>query len=292
MSRVAGTILNDQAYTKGAKAPMLDLALGGQMGYQAQFNQYINSAGHVPSPVQAFLLDIPTGFNYIPNKPKAIEALKNLIEIHSKQITGLRDGLNVETSERSIGRAGHKQSEFLKVTEEISTVSHIWDERHGRTISNFWKWYVRMFMGQPGIEQPQVMTLEMNQENLPTDILPDFYSFATLYVEPDRTRRNAVAAWLYLNQLPTGQVGLLESEFNAEQSFDVPEIPIEFRGIPIIGQGVLDYADLKLKEKSYANASPMARPAWLNKIKAEINAAAGGSVKQLEELAKTGIKID
>jgi hypothetical protein len=287
MSRLKGTLIDAQAYNRGrdGQSPQIDLSLGGQYGYQPNFGAYPSNTGYTPRNLIPILIEAPRGFQNLPNPQKWIAVLKSLIENQSKNITGLRTGINVEASERPVGGAGHVQSDPTNVTEEMSQPTHVWDERYGRPIHNFWQAYIRNLIAEPITKQPAIMTLD----NPPTDQLADIYSFTTLYIEPDPLRRGVVEAWLVTNMFPTTS-GVLESQMDPTVGAEVPELSVEFRGLPVVSQGTRRFAQSILDELNYVNAGPMQRPAFVNEIDANIRAAVeSGYVEDLQAAAQSGV---
>jgi hypothetical protein len=292
MSRLKGAVINvgqGLSYAAGRENHMaqLDLSMGGQFGYQMDAGAYVSNAGYRPQQIIPILIEAPRGFNYLPNPEKSVAVLKALIENQSKTITGLRTGLNVEFAERAIGGAGHMQRDPTKVSEEISNPNHTWDERYGRAIHNFWKWYIRNLIGDPQNMQPGLMTFGTN---IPDDHLPDLYSFTTLYIQPDPLRRRVDEAWLITNMIPNTS-SVLESQMDKTAGSDVPEISIEFGGIPVVSRGVQNFAQSILDRMNYVNAGPMQRPAFIDKIDADITSAERGYREDLAAAASIGVGL-
>lgn len=287
MSRLKGTLIDAQAYNQGrdGQTPQIDVSLGGQYGFQPNFGAYVSNTGYTPRNLIPILVEAPRGFQNLPNPQKWVAVLKSLIENQSKNITGLRTGLTVESSERPVGGAGHMQRDPTNVTETMSTPTHVWDERYGRAIHNFWQAYIRNLIAEPITKQPGIMT----GENPPTDQLADIYSFTTLYIEPDPLRRHAVEAWLVTNMFPM-TAGELESQMDLTAGAEVPELSIEFAGMPVVSQGTRRFAQSILDELNYVNAGPMQRPAFVNAIDANVNAATqSGYREDLEAAAQSGV---
>jgi hypothetical protein len=287
MSRLKNTLIQGQSYAQGrdGHSPQIDVSAGGQYGYQPNFASYVSNTGYTPRNLIALLVEAPRGLRLLDNGEKSVAVLKALIENQSKQITGLRTGVNVEASERAIGGAGHMQSDPTNVTEEISQPTHVWDERYGRSIHNFWQWYIRNLIAEPITKQPGIMSLIDGEVD---DQLADFFSFTTLYIEPDPLRRHVVEAWLVTNMFPTTS-GVLESQMDPTASADVPEISIEFRGIPVVSQGVRNFAQEQLDRLNYVNAGPMQRPAFVTQIEADIAKAEQGYAEDLNAAAQNGV---
>lgn len=287
MSRLKETLIQNMSYAQGreGQSPQIDVSLGGQYGHAPNFGAYVSNTGYTPRNLISLLVEAPRGLRVLPNADKSIAVLKALIENQSKQITGLRTGLTVESSERAVGGAGHMQSDPTNVTEEISQPTHVWDERYGRPVHNFWQWYIRNLIAEPITKQPGIMSLV---EDGVDDQLADFFSFTTLYIEPDPLRRSVVEAWLVTNMYPT-TAGVLESQMDPTAASEVPEISIEFRGMPVVSQGVRMFAQEQLDRLNWVNAGPMQRPAFVSKIEADINTGNGGYVDDVNAAAQSGV---
>lgn len=287
MSRLQGTVIDGQSWTQQGlnNSAQVDLSKGGQYGFQPDIAAYVSNTGYTPRNLIALLVDPPRGFSFLPNPDKDIAVLKSLVENQSKQITGLRRGMTVESSERAIGGAGHMQSDPTNVTSEISQPTHVWDERHGAPIHAYWEYYIHTLIGDPVTKQPGIMNMV---DNPPDDLLADIFSFTTLYIEPDPLRRKVVAAWLVTNMYPTTS-GVLESQMDPTTGSEVPELSIEFRGIPIRSRGVIQMAQNKLDEINYVNAGPLQRPAFVDQIAADIRAAENGYREDIARAAQSGV---
>lgn len=287
MARLENTLMKGLSFNGGREnyAPQADLTTGAQYGYQPDAEAYVNNAGYRPQRLIALLVEPPRGFSYLADPAKSISTLRQLMEQQSKSFTGLREGLNVEFAERPMDGSGRMQRDPTNVTEEISNPSHTWDERYGRAIHTFWQWYIRMLVGDPVTKQPGVMNVS---ENVPTDHLPDFYSFTMLYIQPDPLRRRVETAWLQTGMVPNTS-GVLESQFDVAAASDVPEITIEFGGVPYSTYGVLDFAQSVLDKINYVNAGPLQRPAFLDKIAADVLAGNAGYAEAVAKASAAGI---
>lgn len=283
MSELRDELLQNLGYTADGKAPGIDLSKGGQFGYQAEQGAYVNNTGYVPRNIIPILIKAPRGFDLFDDKTKAtwIGALRSLIENQSKTVTGLRTGLTIESSERQFSRAGHLHHDPLDVKEVLSTPVHTWDERYGKVISRFWNNYIRLLIQDPQTNHPGIMSLV---EEVPVDQLADFYSFTTLYIEPDPLRNKVLDSWLVTNMYPSS-VSELESKLDVAGGVEVPEISTEFNGIPYMNDGVTTLSQEILDQINYVNAGPQQRAAFLDKIGADIKAAQSGYVEDIKAAA-------
>lgn len=283
MARLKGALLDQVSFNANhTEAARPDLTLGGQYGYQANFEAFVSNTGYRPQNVIALLVEAPRGFQHLPSPQKSIATLKSLIETQSHQITGLVRGLEITSSERPLGAGGHQQQDPTNVTESQSTPTHVWHERAGAPIHAFWEWYVRNLIADPITKQPGLMN---HTEDPPGDHLADMYSFTTLYIEPDPLRRHVVEAWLSANMYPT-EVPNIESQKDVTTGQDIPEVSIEFAALPIRSQGVREFAQNALDSLNYVNAGPMQRPNVVENIQADIQAAENGYIEDIESASE------
>lgn len=287
MARIQNTLMEGLSFNadRAKFAKQADISIGAQYGYQPDAEAYVNNAGYRPQRLISLLVEPPRGFSFLNNPEKTTQVLRQLMEQQSKTINGIRSGLNVEYSERALDGAGRMQRDPTNVTEEISNPAHTWDERYGRSIHTFWMWYIRMLIGDPVTKQPGIMNLS---DNVPTDHLPDIYSFTMLYIQPDPLRRRVEEAWLQIGMSPNTS-GVLESQYDVTAAADVPEISIEFGGVPFSTLGVLDFAQTVLDKINYVNAGPLARPAFLDKISADVLAGNKGYTEDIATANASGI---
>lgn len=288
MSRHRNTLLPDgMAYANGRRgqSPQIDLSLSGQHGYQHDVTTIPANTGYTPNNLIALLVQPPRGFRYMNDPQKMTATLKSLIETQSKTITGIRRGYNVSTSERAVQGAGLMHRDLTDVTEEISSPTHTYDERYGAAISNYWMYYIRMLMGDPNNKHPGIMNLSNTP---PEDHLVDMYTFTTLYIEPDNLRRKVVDAVMVTNMMPNTS-GVIETQYDPTSPREVPELSIEFNGLPVRTMGVLDYAQQKLNEIQYVNAGPFQRPSFIDDIDATIKAHDSGAMEDIDKAARSGM---
>ena len=287
MSRTKDIFKRGVGHTRGREnlAPQVNLAVDGQYGYQPDIDTYVSNTGYVPQNLIPLLVEAPRGFASLPDSEQLVATLKSLIETQSKNITGISRGLTVEAGERQIGGAGHMQRDPNNVTEEQITPTHAYDERYGAAISTFWSYFIRNLIADPTTKQPGIMTINPDAID---DQLADMYSFTTLYIEPDPLRRKVVHAWMVTNMFPLTS-GVIESTRDLTTGQEVPELSIEFTGIPVQSRGVLDFAQARLDEINYINAGPHQRPAFVDQIQADIRAQNNGYRESIQRASETGV---
>lgn len=279
--------MRGMSYSNENMSPQMDLSKGMLHGHNPEFGNYVSNTGHRPSPIIPFLWEAPRGFDFLPNPEKARAVLKQLMETQAKNITGLRTGYNVEASDRQVTHAGHMHSDPTKVTEEMSVVNYVWDERLYKPIQTFWMHYIRNLIADPVTTQPGIMNLGYGQ---PTDSLADMHSFTMLFVEPDPLKRYVVEAWLINGMWPTTS-GVLESQYDPTAGADTPEIAIEFKGTPVSSYAIRQLAQTKLDEINWLNSGHQHQPAWITAPSSDVKAAPGGWLEGQQNANKAGIDI-
>ena len=282
-------LMDNVAYRKDTgSAGMIDMSLAGSLtDYQPDFGALVSNTAYTPRNIIPILLEAPRGYQKLTNPEKWVAVLKSLMETQSKTITCLRTGLDVEYSDRPVGGAGHMISDPVDVKEQMSTPTHVWDERYGKAIQKFWMSHIRNMIAEPVTKQPGIM----NVTNELTDMLNDVFTFTMLYIEPDPLRKYAIEAWMCTQMSPTNS-GTIEVQMDPTAASTVPEISIEFKCVPINNKGVLELAQRILDEINYINAGPQNRPAFIDSVDANVAKGEKGYVENIAEAQQTGLGVD
>lgn len=119
MSRLADAILQG-GYSRG-KSDMLDLSYGGQNGFAPNLTEWVSQTHYVRRNIHCILLEAPRGFQYLPEPAFWISALKNMVEVHARTITGLNAGLEVSYSEVAVSGGGEQLKMLLMSSVSVLT---------------------------------------------------------------------------------------------------------------------------------------------------------------------------
>lgn len=284
MSRLANTILTG-AFTSGYSAPMVDVRQGGQQGYAPDLSQFVSNSAYVQRPLVALLMEAPVGFQFLPDPDFWVGALKALIEMHPKSISGLARGITLDFVENAVSGGGEIQQDVTDIKRARSAPSFTYVEKYGRPIQNFWEQMLLMLVGDPDTKVPGIATLGGAR---PTDLLPDMYSFTTLFFEPDPTFSTVVKAWLTTNMLPMS-TGDITAKRELSSAMDTNEFTIEFTGLSQSSMGVMMFAQSILDQINMTNANPNLAPAFLEGIEADVAASDTGYIASAEALGSSAI---
>lgn len=278
MSRLAEALLNG-GYNKTANVPMLNLQYGGQHGWCPNLVEWVSNQAYVSRPVICLLVEAPRMFTVMPDPQKWIASLKALFEVHARSIEGLNAGLTVETDEHPVGGAGEQQEEVVNVTRERTQPRFTFIEKYGRPIQKLLDYWIRYGLMDPETKFALLSTLN-NREV--TDLLADWYTATCLFIEPDPLHKKVNKAWLTTNMFPKG-TGEITAKRDLTAGQEILTLDIEFAGISQVGDGVNAFAQQILNSINITNADPFSKPAFVNNISADVEAASTTGYKAWTE---------
>jgi hypothetical protein len=285
MSRITDAILTGQ-FTDGYSAPMLYLRLGGQQGYAPNLSEWVSNQAYIQRNIICLLVEAPAGFQYLPEPDFWVGALKSLVELHPKSITGLNSSITVEWgAENAVSGGGEVQQDFTDVKRARSEPTFTWVEKYGRPIQTFLYEWITNLLADPDTKVPNIATLPGVK---PTDLLADMYAATMLFIEPDPTHSTVVKAWLSTNMAPMG-IGDVLGKRELSSQMDQLELSIQFTAMTQSTLGVRLFAQAILDSINFANANPNMAPAFVSGIQADVAAANTGYAVQAETLGSTAI---
>lgn len=277
----------NSAYGIGSGARMIDLGYGGQMGWSPDPASWANNSAYVRKPVIPILIEAPKLFQFLPNSPDWVRALRSLIENQWLQVDGLNAGLTASFTDNAFGGSGLTQQDLVNIKETESKPKHTYLERHGRPIQKFlrnWMTYAGM---DPATKFANVATLAAASQL--TDLLPDQTTATVLYIEPDPLGRKVQQAWLVFNMFPES-TGDVVGSADKTQDLQTTSIDVQFTGIHQYNAGVDAFAQLILNNISLVGANPYMRQAMIQEITADVRAAAGGFAAGVASLAANAVR--
>lgn len=283
-------MLDGQAYADGntAQTQMLDLSLGGQMGWDVNLAQWESNQAYVRRQLICILLEAPKFFQLMPNPNKWVQVLKALVELHPTNVEGLKATLDVETEAHPVGGANEMQEEITNVTRERSEVSFTWNEKFGMPITTFiYNWIIYGLM-DPNSKYPLVSTLQ--QQSVPAAMTADQYSMTCLFIEPDPTHRTVIKSWVTTNLFPKSS-GPIEGKRNLTEPGEMSEVTVEFGGISLFTLGTNAFAQQILNNinQNLTNANPYLQPSWVSQISSDVSAQADGYSEGIQTLSQTAV---
>lgn len=288
MSRLANAILQPgAAYGAGRQHTMVDLAHGGQMGFAPDLTEWVSNQAYVRRNIIAVLVEAPRGFQLLPNPEQYVGTLRSLVELHAMSIEGLNLGLEVEITSTPVGGGGQNQHDFTNVKETESNVTFRFNEKHGMPIGLFHKSWITMLMMDPNTKYPGIISLTGQR---PTDLLPDFYSATMCFFEPDPTHSKVVKSWLVTNMFPQS-TGEINGRRDVTAALEPVSYDIVYGGLAQTGLGVDAFAQRILDSMSLTGANPNLRPAFVDNITADVQAARRGYANNIEGLTSTAIQV-
>lgn len=286
--RLSNIFIGQDAFGQGSTTPMIDVANGGQFGLITDYPHYISATPYVQRNMIARVIELPRGFDYLPNPEKFRAAVKAMFELHAKSIEGFNTKLTVETVDTPFGGSGEKLEAPSNVTRGVPEPTYTLVERLGRPFSAIHEIWITYLIMDPVTKIPRVVTLAQNQGKI-IDLLPDFIGATILFFEPDATFTRIEKAWLCTNMFPKespDEVG----KFDKTSAGEMLEFTTPFTALTQVGYGVKVLAQQLLDEMNKTGANPNTRPAFIDKVSADVLAVAGHAEK-LTQAAQTAIKL-
>lgn len=284
-TRIQGTILGSSAFGKQTQAPMLNPAIGGQMGIMTDFAAYVNNAAYVRRNIIALLIAAPRGFRDLDNPEIWEQTLKALVEVHPKSIDGLNSTLNVEHVENAVGGAGEMQQDLSNVTRTRSVPAFTWTEKYGKPIKAFLNGWVQMLMMDPITKAPGIIA----SGRRPNDLLPDYTAMTVLFFEPDPTFTKVQEAWLCTNMRPNNQIAETTGRRDLTQAGESLDYNVEFTALTQVGQRVIDFAQERLSAMVMTGMNPyLTQNAFTSRIDPYVADVPNGYMEQARRVATSG----
>lgn len=288
MTRPTDLLLGNRAFGKGRTAELINLKNGGNFGYTPDYQTLVSAQPYVRGHVIAKVLSGPKAFDLLPDSTMWYETLKAIIELHAESWEGLNSTLTVEHASQRFGGAGEEIEEEVDFKVERSVPSSKFTDKKGRAIKTFLEMWIRYLMGNEETKYPLIMTLPNGKKY---DGLIDSKSATVLFYEPDRTGTRVVDAWLCAGMRPKG-AGTREGSRDINSAMQLDEFNVEWTAITQRGFGVLNLAQSILDQQMINGASPLARPAYLDKVQPEISTRTDtGYDEAIANLARTAVNV-
>jgi hypothetical protein len=285
MSRITDAILANKAFGTGSTQPMLDFTFGGQQGWAPNLLEWVSNQAYVRRNLICVLLEAPRFFSVMPDPQKWVSSLKSLMELHCKSIEGFNAGLTVETDEHPVGGAGEFQQEVTDVKRARTEPSLTFVEKYGMPIQTFLHNWITYGLMDPDTKYAMVGTLSGQR---PDDLLADWYSMSCLFMEPDPQHRKVVKSWVTTNMFPK-ETGEIIGKRDLTTASEVLNLTVPFTGISQFSLGTNLFAQQILNTINMNNSNPYLRPSFIQNISADVNAAADGYKKNVEDLGKSAV---
>lgn len=275
--------LKTAPFITGLQAPVEDPRYGAQYGWANDLEEYLSQTPYTSGQIIYLMLRGPTGPALLNDGGLTVATIKSLMEVGSHRIEGLRRSLQPSVNQYEVGGAGHEFHYHSDVKEDQSEVTHTMYDRNNGCISRFWEWYYKTFIMDPKTKAPAIVNLGIR----PDKILPDFYSWVGIYIEPDITQTKAVDAIMIVNQSPK-TMPTIEHRRDLTAGREVREIPITLTGTQDTSFGTLAIGQMLLTRITLTGANPQMQPAPLDDIDADI-ARHPGYMDGVDSMAKATI---
>lgn len=275
--------LKTAPFVTGMQAPFEDPRYGGQSGWSNNIEEYLSQTPYTSGQLIYLMLRGPTGPALLNDGGLTVATLKSLLEIGSHRIEGIRRSLQPSVNQFEVGGAGVEFHYHSDVKEDQSEATHSMYDRNNGCISRFWEWYYRTFILDPRTKAPGIVNLGIR----PDKILPDFYSWVGIYIEPDITQTKCVDAIMIVNQSPK-TMPTIEHRRDLTSGREVREISISLTGMQDTSFGTLAVGQILLNRITLTGANPQMQPAPITDIDADV-AKHPGYMDGVDKMAKSTI---
>jgi hypothetical protein len=286
MAKHKDTVLVNKGYSKNQNAPMVNLSIGGQNGYQSDLRYFHANTDYIRRNVVAKLIEAPRGFLYLNDGQEYINALKAIVELHAQTWEGLNKTLTVSSQTSPVSGAGEMQHTPSNVVRAVSEPSLTIPEKYGMPVQALHREWITQLIMDPDSKVPGITTLNGNG---PTDLLPDVYSMTVLFFEPDPTFTKVQRAWLVGNMYPT-TAGEDTGRRDKTQDGEQVVLNIQYTGIQQVGIAVNNFAQKILDSMNKTGTNPNQAPAFIDTIDPNVLASQYGYVEKVNEANRTFIR--
>ncbi len=228
-------------------------ALGGKTEGGKTFGEYINNAAHISRNVIPFVLEVPKFFDFFDTPKDWVETFIAIFEIHPETIDGLDATLTVEKDQHNIGGGGQVQHEITNVKRTETSVKYTIREKDGKPINRFLDLYIRYGIMDPDVKKPLITLMSKFEKKIL--YTPDYYTFSTLFVEPDITHTRVVEAYLIVNQSPN-TAGTVTSKKDLQAAGEMLVYDIETGGIMIYNETIRKLGQTMLESLTITSVNP------------------------------------
>lgn len=288
MARVENALLGQgQAYMFGTTNPALDIALGGQMGWSVNMVEWVNAQPYVRIDMVPIVMEVPTGFQDLPDSQLWIDAYVALWGTRMSRITGIQSTLTVDVVESAVGRAGEMFEVPSNATMARSQLSTECDEIYGRPIQKYLEAYNNLLIRDPNTGIANINTLSSTTR---TDMLADVYSGTILFFEPNPCFAEPQDAVLCCNVFPKG-AGDRTMSRELGQGGDKVTLNIEWGCIAQRGYGVLKLAREMMQLINIAGANPTMAVPLVSEASADAQSARRSFQQGVADLAANQVTV-
>ena len=253
----AGLITNAGQIGAVDSDTIADIQYGAQLGYGPNLPQIDGATPLTLSPAVIVVTHVPTMFANVPNAP---QVLKNLVERHAKEVTGIEFGLQLDHASTPIGQDGQELSMPTNSKRTPVTPTFTWPELQGNAVWNFIKTWIE-FIRHPDTQASVLAATNLDSTMYP--MLMSSFTMTIMVIQFDSTMRpeNIIDGYFITNMWPqeTGLNGTKRINGHTE----MPERQIAFHGVLQHNRNTKTAAQiiaaaLKLHEANFDIAVPVA----------------------------------
>ncbi len=232
--------------------PSSNLLKGGQWGFlpligdDKNRHAWMADQAYIRRDIIPIVLQVPKGFELLPNGEYFKLAAKALIEKHARTIEGLDSSLTVNVGEHDLGLDGATYQEPVNVTRAASNVTISLTEKYGQAVKNLLDVWIRFLIMDPDTKQPLIaqwlksdgdngLLIDNGSIEVPLNKnvwSTEYYTMTCLFIEPDILNARVNNAWLVSNMFPRAVPNIIGKK-DKKADKEIEELSIELGGFAI-----------------------------------------------------------
>jgi len=254
MSKISDRYLEPGKAYNHTEMRMPDVRHGGMFGYAPNLSEIISTTPNIPRDMIVLITRYPGMFDLIEDGPIWKEALKYMVEVHPKAITGFDATITLGTSDVQISPSGATIRPVNDATISHSKLNMIYPmDFQNEPIVTFWKEFIRMGIRDPILKRPLISTMDIKR--LPDDWTLDMYSWDLIGFEPNVHFTKVVKAWEVYGVHPLGS-GPITGSKDPLNPRSIEDLTYELTGVDESDIGTRVAAQAILDKINITKANP------------------------------------
>lgn len=290
---MANAIVNQfivgQGYNRERNRHMVDFSGTGQFGMVPDHRVWANQTPYISGFTYARVIRAPRGFADMPEPARWYAALKNLVERHTRSITGLTSTLKVDVRETPWGWAGEQFQVDANVTRDRSQVQlQLGAELYGMPYQAFVDAWILNLIRNPDTKYANSVQFEASRR--PDNMLADYKGATILYFEPDPTLKHIQKAWMQFNSWPSEGLPFV-STGDKISGGELQEATLQMTGITMSSVGIDRFAQRFLTGLSLTGSNPALAPSTIDAVQADLLASKTGDEDNIQRAVAEHLSI-
>lgn len=267
--RINEVIAGTNGYGELSRAPLLNMAPGGQHGHQSDLRYILSSQDYISRQLICKVLRTPTLLKNMPNGQRYVEAIVQLFETYAQTWEGFTRTLTTATADTPISGSGEVFQSIAKTTRGRTEPVMGLPDKYNGSVTRLMEWWQQELLSDPDTQIANFYT-RRDVSNMPTDHLADRYSCVALFFETDPTFQFPTKAWLVGNMFPLSS-GEITARRDKTAEGELNQLSIPFAGYAQVGLGVDDLAMRVMRSMTISGTNPNYKPEFVGDMGADVS---------------------